>query len=79
LFDFLISLLTKQQSFLREIANFAFKQFCTQLSPASLMNMLEIIQTPNVEANKMLFDQDDLEEEEAEGEEVNGEDEEESD
>lgn len=43
------------------------------------MNMLEIIQTPNVEANKMLFDQDDLEEEEAEGEEVNGEDEEESD
>eukprot|EP00347_Sterkiella_histriomuscorum_P004007 403362109 len=71
LFDFLISLLTKQQSFLREIANFAFKQFCSQISTASLMNMMQIMQTPNVEANKMLFDEDE-EAEGAEGDEVEG-------
>ncbi|CDW85691.1 dna polymerase v-like [Stylonychia lemnae] len=81
LIDFLISLLTKQQSFLREIANFAFKQFCTQITQASLMNMMEIITTPNIEANKMLFDQDDLEanDEEAENDDQIDDDDEEED
>ena len=50
--------------------------------------MMEIIQTPNVEANKMLFDEEDVEvkgeegndlEEEDEGEEDDEEDEDESD
>lgn len=47
--------------FLRDVANFAFKQFCTEITPNSLNNLLEIVQTPNVEANKMLFDQEDAE------------------
>jgi len=47
LFDFLISLLTKKHSFLRDIANFVFKQFCHDISMASLNNMIEIISTPN--------------------------------
>jgi DNA polymerase phi len=34
--DFLISLLTKPQSFLRDVANFTFKQFCTEVPAASL-------------------------------------------
>ena len=70
--DFLISLLTKQQSFLRDIANFVFKQFCTQISTASFQNMMGILATPNVEANKMLDDDEDLEAEEENEEEENG-------
>ena len=61
LVDFLISLLTKPQSFLRDIANFTFKQFCTQISPKALSNLAGIIQTPNSEANKMLFGEDEIE------------------
>ena len=74
LVDFLISLLTKPQSFLRDIANFTFKQFCTQLSAKALANLVSIVQTPNVEATKMLFDQEDVEE----ADEEDGEDEDES-
>jgi hypothetical protein len=51
---------------LRDVANFAFKQFCTEITVSSLNNLLEIVQTPNIEANKMLFD----EEEEGEGMEI---------
>jgi hypothetical protein len=57
--DFLISLLTKPQSFLRDVANFTFKQFCTEVPAASLQNLLKIVQTPNIEANQMLFGEDD--------------------
>ena len=39
--------------------------------------MLQIIQTPNIEANKMLFDEDDLEKEE-DGQEESGEEQEDS-
>lgn len=60
LFDFLIALLTKPQSFLRDVANFTFKQFCSQISPKALVNMIEIVHTPNVDANKMLFDEEDM-------------------
>ena len=56
--DFLISLLTKPQSFLRDVANFTFKQFCTEVPAASLQNLLKIVQTPNIEANQMLFGED---------------------
>lgn len=78
LVDFLISLLTKPQSFLRDIANFTFKQFCTQLSAKALANLVTIVQTPNVDATKMLFDEDDIEKENKDDEEE-GEDEDESD
>lgn len=63
--DFLISLLAKPQSFLRDVANFTFKQFCTEVSPASLANLLKIVQTPNVEANQMLFGDEDNNQQEA--------------
>jgi len=62
LFDFLIALLTKPQSFLRDVANFTFKQFCSEISPKALVNMIEIVHTPNVDANKMLFDEEDMDE-----------------
>ena len=62
--DFLISLLTKPQSFLRDIANFTFKQFCTEVSSKALANLIDIVQTPNVDANKMLFAEGDDNDEE---------------
>jgi DNA polymerase phi len=76
LVDFLISLLTKPQSFLRDIANFTFKQFCTQISPKALSNLAKIILTPNSEANKMLFGEDEIEDLD---DEEDGEDEDEGD
>jgi DNA polymerase phi len=80
LVDFLISLLTKPQSFLRDIANFTFKQFCTEVSPKALANLVQIVQTPNIEATKMLFDEDELEEEvEAEEGDEDSEDDDEED
>ena len=39
LFDFLISLLTKPYSILRDIANFVFKQFCNEIPQESLENL----------------------------------------
>jgi predicted Zn-dependent peptidase len=63
LFDFLVSLLTKPQSILRDLANFVFKQFATEISPKALANLLDIVQTPNVEATKMLFDEEEMDEE----------------
>jgi DNA polymerase phi len=62
----LIALLTKPQSFLREIANFTFKQLCTEIPTKSLAHMVEIVQTPNVEASKMLFDEEEIDQEENE-------------
>lgn len=58
LFDFLISLLTRQNSTLREITNFTFKAFCHELNQGSLSNILSILNTPNVEANKILVTQE---------------------
>lgn len=66
LVDFLVSLLTKPQSFLRDIANFTFKQFCTLVSPKALVNLVEIVQTPNADATKMLFDEDEIEKDDEE-------------
>lgn len=43
LFDLLIALLTKPQSFLREIANFTFKQMCTEIPPTALAHLIEIV------------------------------------
>jgi hypothetical protein len=36
LFDLLLSLLTKQQGFLREMANYVFKQFCAEMDQDTL-------------------------------------------
>lgn len=55
LFDFLISLLTRQNSTLREITNFTFKAFCSEINEGSLTNILSILNTPNSEANKILI------------------------
>ncbi len=66
LFDFLVSLLTKPQSVLRDIANFTFKQFCTEISQKALANLIDIVQTPNTEASKMLFDEEEIDQEDAE-------------
>ena len=55
LFDFLISLLTRQNSTLREITNFTFKAFCSEINQGSLTNILSILNTPNSEANKILI------------------------
>mmetsp|Transcript_26077 Transcript_26077/g.30094 ORF Transcript_26077/g.30094 Transcript_26077/m.30094 type:complete len:346 (-) Transcript_26077:31-1068(-) len=76
LFDFLISLLTRQNGTLREITNFTFKSFCSELNEGSLKNMISIINTPNAEASKILVSEEehalmelDEEDEEDEGEE----------
>jgi len=47
LFDLLLSLLTKQQSFLREMVNYVFKSFCTELDQDTLGQMIKIVSTPN--------------------------------
>jgi hypothetical protein len=54
LFDFLISLLTRQNSTLRDITNFTFKAFCHELNSGSLSNILSILNTPNMQASKIL-------------------------
>ncbi len=57
----------KQQSFLREMSNYVFKQFCTDLDEQSLGNLLEIVATPNERAADMVEDQDsDMEDESGE-------------
>jgi hypothetical protein len=53
-FDFLISLLTRQNSTLRDITNFTFKAFCHEMNDGSLNNIISILNTPNVEASKIL-------------------------
>jgi hypothetical protein len=78
LFDFLISLLARQNSVLRDITNIFFKAFSAQLSTASLKNMLRIVTTPNIDANSMLGGGDE-EVEEDDGEESGEEEAEEED
>lgn len=62
LFDFLISLLARQNSTLRDVTNIFFKAFSGQLSTMSLKNMLRIVTTPNVDANQMLGGGDEAQE-----------------
>ena len=72
LFDVLVAQLMKQQSFVREMANFVFKQFSAELDAESLANLLNIVSTPNERATDMVDsaseegESGDSEEEEAE-------------
>ena len=55
LLDFLTSLLTKPQAFLREVANLCFKNFCVQaLDSENLQRLLTIVSTPNHEAGEFM-------------------------
>lgn len=64
LMDFLISMLTKPQSFLREVANTCFQHFSTScIDGNSLERLLAIVATPNKEAGVF------MDGEQAEGEE----------
>jgi len=63
LFDLLLSMLTKPWSFLRDMANYVFKSFCTELDEETLKQMIKIVSTPNAEAAG-----DFMEEEESDGE-----------
>ena len=53
LFDILVAQLMKPQSFLREMANYVFKQFCRELDQDSLDNLINIVATPNDRATEM--------------------------
>ncbi len=54
LFDILTAQLMKQQSFMREMANYVFKQFCAELDSESLANLITIVSTPNDKAIGMV-------------------------
>jgi len=54
LFDVLVAQLMKQHAFLREMANFVFKQFCGELDAGSLQNLIAIVSTPNERASEMV-------------------------
>lgn len=79
LFDILVAQLMKQQSFLREMANYVFKQFCMELDSESLENLISIVATPNAKSGEVFdaeaddsdselgeseYDQEDAEEDE---------------
>lgn len=73
LFDILVAQLMKQQSFMREMANYVFKQFCEELDEQSLGNLIQIVSTSNEKAAGMLGDdQEDDESEEEEGKDAFG-------
>merc|ERR1712147_456627 len=67
LFDLLLSLLTKQHSFLREMANYVFKQFCAEVDADTLSQMIRIVSTPNEKAADIM--QDNSSDDDFEGEE----------
>lgn len=54
----------KPQSFLRDMANYVFKQFCSELDEQSLGNLLTIVSTPNERASSMVGGDDDEEDDE---------------
>ena len=58
LFDILTAQLMKQQSFMREMANYVFKQFCAELDSESLANLITIVSTPNDKAIDMVNDEE---------------------
>jgi hypothetical protein len=62
----------KPQSFLREMANYVFKQFCSELDEQSLGNLIEIISTPNNRAGEIADndDEDDSDDESDEEEQI---------
>ena len=72
LIDFLTSMLTKPQSFLREVANQCFKQYALCVDEQGLARLLGIVATPNQEAGAFMDgdDQGDGDQDEEEGEEV---------
>ena len=53
LFDLLIAQLTKSQSFLREMANYVFKQFCDELDEQSLDHLLDIVCKPAAQNDEL--------------------------
>ena len=55
LFDFLISLLTRQNKSLRDITNFTYKAFCLEMDMNTLENVISIIKTPNGEASTSII------------------------
>ena len=59
LFDILVAQLMKPQSFLREMANYVFKQFCKELDEETLDNLINIVATPNERATEMVEAVDD--------------------
>ena len=77
LIDFLTSMLTKPQSFLREVANTCFKHFCVQcVDESNLWRLLGIVGTANKEADDfMIGDEGPENDEEEYGEEDELEDE----
>lgn len=77
--DFLVGLLAKPQSFLRDVANFTFKQFCTEVPAETLGNLLKIVLTPNVEAGIMLYGENDEDKQNEEGDDEDQSDEDDSD
>lgn len=56
----------KPQSFLRDMANYVFKQFCGELDEQSLGNLIQIVSTPNERASSMVGGEDDDEDDEDE-------------
>jgi len=69
LFDFLISLLTWQNSTVWDAANKLFKSFSKNIGKSTLQNMLQIVTTPNADANMMLEGEEEAEEGEGEEDE----------
>ena len=49
------------------MANFTFKQFCSEVPAETLGNLLKIVLTPNVEAGIMLYGENDDDKKDEEG------------
>ncbi len=62
----------KPQTFLREMSNYVFKQFCSELDDSSLANLIQIVSTPNERATDMINAGSDDEVEEGEVAEAYG-------
>jgi hypothetical protein len=75
LFDLLLSLLTKQQGFLREMANYVFKQFCAEMDQDTLGQMIKIVSTSNEKAADIMQENESEDSGAEEGEEEMSEDE----
>ena len=70
LFDVLTAQLMKPQNFLREMANYVFKQFCKELDAASLEHLIDIVATPNERDGEIVEeDSNDDEDDDEDGEE----------
>ena len=68
-------MLTKPQTFLRDVANQCFSQFCTEKIPAeSLERLLQIVSTPNKQAGEFMMgeaeEKEAAEEDEGDAEEI---------